>query len=107
MSYKHITFKSMGVPSNMKVVPGFASCSNDEYQITACKDQAEALAEAQIYWDHLTAKEKEEQEAFYAGIFVCDEEGNPDIGYGAWFIRDMMEDPDEVTFYTLHEVSAC
>ena len=103
----NIKFKTLGVPENMKIVPGVAYESNGDYQIYVCKDQNEALCLSEIYWSHLTAREKEQAEAFYAGMFCCDEEGNPDIGYGAWFIRDMLEDPDEVTYYMLHKVSAC
>lgn len=103
----NIKFRSMGIPKNMRVVPGVAMASNDEYQITVCNDQAAALADAGIYWNHLTAKEKEAMEAFYAGLFICDDEGNPDIGYGAWFICDWLSDPEEVTFYTFHEEEEC
>ncbi len=103
----NIKFKTLAVPENMKIVPGIAYDSNGDYQISECKDQHEALHLLHVVWSHLTEKEKEQAEACFAGMFLCDDEGNPDIGYGAWFIRDMLEDPDEVTFYTLHEVSAC
>lgn len=103
----NIKFKTLGVPENMKVVPGIAYESNGDYQIHECKDQHDALHLLNVVWSHLTEKEKDQAESFYAGMFLCDPEGNPDIGYGAWFIRDMLDNPDDVTFYTLHEVSAC
>lgn len=103
----NIKFKTLAVPENMKVVPGVAYDSNGDYQIRVCKYQEEAMYLVKYYWTRLTDKEKEQAEAFYAGMFLCDDEGNPDIGYGAWFIRDMLEDPDKVTYYKLHEVGAC
>ena len=103
----NIRFKTMNVPDGTKIVPGVASYQNDEYSIFECDDQAEALGCGEIFWSHLTAKEKESCVAFYAGWFICDDEGKPDISQGAWFICDWLGDPEEVTFYKFNEVPSC
>ena len=104
MNIRHVT---LAVPENMQVVPGIAYSMGDDYFLKECESQQNALMEGWMYWNHLTEKEKEKCEVFYAGIFCCNDEGVADLGFGAWIIADWLDDPNEVTFHTFRRVSAC
>jgi hypothetical protein len=91
----------------MHVVPGIAYSMGGYYFLKECESQHNALMEGWTYWNHLTEKEREECDVFYAGIFCCNDEGVADLGSGAWIIADWLDDPDEVTFHAFRRVSAC
>lgn len=98
--------KLLEVPENVKVVAVVVYSIGGDYFIKECDSQMDAVKDGWIYWNHLTQKEKEKCDAFFAGICQCGEEGLPDLGYGAWFITDWLDDPDDVIYRRIKYVKA-
>lgn len=96
--------KLLEVPENVDLVAVVAYSIGGEYFIKSCESQMDAVKDGWIFWNHLTKKEKDMCEAFYAGICQCGEEGLPDLGFGAWLICDWLDDPDEVTFRRIRKL---
>lgn len=95
------------VPEELDLVAVVVYSIGGEYFIKECDTQMDAVKDGWIYWNHLTQKEKEHCDAFWAGICQCGEEGLPDLSYGAWFITDWLDDPDEVIYRRIRRVITC
>ena len=109
----NIRQKLLEVPENVHVVSVVVYSIGGEYFMKECESQMDAVKDGWIYWNHLTQKEQEKCEVFFAGICQCDEEGVADLRFGAWVIADWLDDPDEVTYRRIRKiqnafrVSAC